>query len=79
MATALMRWLERRPHSYERGVQWLTLGRLRRLHARLVDRYIRPGMRVLELGCGGGEGPLCGGRALHRLRSLRLAMPAEGH
>lgn len=55
MATAFMRWLERSPRTYDRGIQLLTLGRLRPLKRRIVERYIRPGCDVLEIGCGTGE------------------------
>jgi ubiquinone/menaquinone biosynthesis C-methylase UbiE len=50
-----MRWLERSPRTYDRGIQLLTLGRLRPLKRRIVERYIRPGCDVLEIGCGTGE------------------------
>ncbi len=54
MATVFMKWLETSPKDYDRGIQLLTLGRLRALKERLADEYIRPGMRVLEIGCGTG-------------------------
>lgn len=54
MATVFMKWLERSPRQYERGIHLLTLGRLKQLQARIAERYIKPGMRVLELGCGTG-------------------------
>jgi 2-polyprenyl-3-methyl-5-hydroxy-6-metoxy-1,4-benzoquinol methylase len=49
-----MRWLETSPKDYDRGIQILTLGRLRRLEEKIVCDYVRPGMRVLEIGCGSG-------------------------
>lgn len=54
MATAFMKWLERRPGLYERGIAWLTFFRLPGLHAELAERYACPGARVLEIGCGTG-------------------------
>lgn len=54
MATVFMKWLERRPELYDRGVQLLTLGRLRQLQDQLVNDHIQRGQRVLELGCGTG-------------------------
>ncbi len=53
MATVFMKWLETRPGDYDRGIFLLTLGRLRQVYAHLAAN-IRPGMRVLELGCGTG-------------------------
>jgi ubiquinone/menaquinone biosynthesis C-methylase UbiE len=54
MATAFMRWLETRPGDYDRGIRILTLGQLGALQQRLVDEHIKPGWRVLEIGCGTG-------------------------
>ncbi len=54
MATVFMKWLETSPKDYERGIQMLTLGRLGTLRRDLLDAYIRPGCRVLEIGCGTG-------------------------
>lgn len=53
MATAFMRWLERRPATYDRGIRLLTLGRLERLYDR-IEEYLRPEQHVLEIGCGTG-------------------------
>jgi ubiquinone/menaquinone biosynthesis C-methylase UbiE len=39
---------------YDRGISLLTLGRLGWLWDRVVEDFIRPGIRVLELGCGTG-------------------------
>ena len=54
MATVFMKWLERRPQDYDRGIQLLTLGRLGSLQAQIVRHLIRDGIRVLEIGCGTG-------------------------
>jgi 2-polyprenyl-3-methyl-5-hydroxy-6-metoxy-1,4-benzoquinol methylase len=58
MATVFMRWLERRPGDYDRGMELLTLGRLGRVKERIAAEYIqvegRSDPRVLEIGCGTG-------------------------
>jgi 2-polyprenyl-3-methyl-5-hydroxy-6-metoxy-1,4-benzoquinol methylase len=54
MATVFMKWLETSPRDYDRGIQLLTLGKIQRLKERIVREYIRPGMRVLEIGPGTG-------------------------
>jgi len=54
MATVFMKWLETSPKTYDRGIQLLTLGKLRRAHQQILSEHIQPGMRVLEIGCGTG-------------------------
>ena len=54
MATVFMKWLETSPKDYDRGIQILTLGRLRRLKEKIVRDYVHAGKRVLEIGCGTG-------------------------
>lgn len=54
MATVFMKWLERRPQQYDRGIQLLTLGRLASLQAQIVHHLIHDEVRVLEIGCGTG-------------------------
>ena len=54
MATVFMKWLERRPEAYDRGIRILTLGRLNQLWDQLSSRFVRESDHVLELGCGTG-------------------------
>jgi len=54
MATVFMKWLERRPADYDRGIRLLTLGRLEAMQQRIVEDLIQRGTRVLEIGCGTG-------------------------
>jgi ubiquinone/menaquinone biosynthesis C-methylase UbiE len=55
MATVFMKWLETSPQNYDRGIQILTLGRLKSLKEKIVNEFVRPGKRVLEIGCGTGS------------------------
>ncbi|MEJ2484890.1 MAG: methyltransferase domain-containing protein [Anaerolineales bacterium] len=57
MATVFMKWLETSPEKYQRGIEMLTLGRVTRIHQQIAAQYVRPGMQVLEIGC--GTGALC--------------------
>jgi len=54
MATVFMKWLERRPAAYDRGIRLLTLGRLEAMQRLIVEELVEEGMRVLEVGCGTG-------------------------
>ena len=54
MATVFMKWLERRPADYDRGIRLLTLGRLEPMQKQIVDELVEDGSRVLEIGCGTG-------------------------
>jgi len=54
MATVFMKWLESSPEKYQRGIEMLTLGRVTRIHQQIAAQFVRPGMQVLEIGCGTG-------------------------
>jgi SAM-dependent methyltransferase len=54
MATVFMKWLETTPASYDRGIRLLTLNKLQPLKEHIASRIVRPGERVLEIGCGTG-------------------------
>jgi demethylmenaquinone methyltransferase/2-methoxy-6-polyprenyl-1,4-benzoquinol methylase len=49
-----MKILESRPKRYDRGVALMSLGAADRCRRRLVAENVRPGSRVLEIGCGTG-------------------------
>ena len=52
---ALMRLLESAPDRYDAGMRAITLGRVTRLHAAVAAAAAaRPGLRILEIGCGTG-------------------------
>ena len=49
----LMKILESAPNRYDRGIRWLTLGKLDRAYERLAA-YLKPDWKVLDVGCGTG-------------------------
>jgi ubiquinone/menaquinone biosynthesis C-methylase UbiE len=53
MSYVYMKVLESAPERYERGMRLLTLGRIGRVRNDIAAR-LRPGSRVLDLGCGTG-------------------------
>jgi ubiquinone/menaquinone biosynthesis C-methylase UbiE len=55
VATVFMKWLETTPADYERGIQLLTLGRIREVRERIATRFVQAGDHVLDLGCGTGN------------------------
>ena len=65
----LMRILESTPRRYDRGIRLLTLGRLDRAYDELAAR-IRPGDRVLDIGCGTGALALRAARRGARVKGI---------
>lgn len=49
-----MRILESRPRRYDRGIAWLSLGQSEKVKRRIAESYARPGVRILDVGCGTG-------------------------
>jgi ubiquinone/menaquinone biosynthesis C-methylase UbiE len=54
MATVWMKFLETSPADYDRGIQIITLGRIRGVKERVAE-FVQAGDRVLEIGCGTGS------------------------
>ena len=50
-----MKVLESRPQRYDWGIRLLTCGHADRVKQDIVADYIRPGMHVLDVGCGTGQ------------------------
>ena len=49
-----MKILESQPERYDRGIALMSLGGADRCKKKLVDQNVRPGLEVLEIGCGTG-------------------------
>jgi demethylmenaquinone methyltransferase/2-methoxy-6-polyprenyl-1,4-benzoquinol methylase len=58
-----MKILESQPERYDRGIALLSLGAADRCKKKLVDETVRPGLHVLEIGCGTGTMAILAGRA----------------
>jgi len=49
-----MKILESRPRRYDAGIAWLSLGQADRVKREIVERYVRDGTRLLDIGAGTG-------------------------
>ncbi|MCK5418697.1 MAG: class I SAM-dependent methyltransferase, partial [Desulfobacterales bacterium] len=50
-----MKILESRPWRYDRGINVLTGGHAKKIKEEIVTNWMRPGMNMLDVGCGTGE------------------------
>jgi len=50
-----MKVLESQPRRYDTGIAWLSLGAAERSRCAIVERVVRPGDRVLDVGTGTGS------------------------
>ncbi len=50
-----MKILESRPWRYDQGINVLTGGHAKKIKEEIVTNWIRPGMNMLDVGCGTGE------------------------
>lgn len=63
---AFMKRLESTPARYDRGINLLTGGRIREVYDRIAELVARPGVDVLDVGCGtGGVSLACASRGAH--------------
>ncbi len=70
----LMKFIEQIPERYDRMIGFLTLGGHRSAHKRMLAR-IRPGMRVLDLGCGTGAVLLAAAKKGAIVTGIDAALP----
>jgi ubiquinone/menaquinone biosynthesis C-methylase UbiE/NAD-dependent dihydropyrimidine dehydrogenase PreA subunit len=50
-----MKILESRPRRYDRGINIISAGHAKKIKNEIVSNWIRPGIKVLDVGCGTGE------------------------
>ncbi|MGD9259670.1 MAG: methyltransferase domain-containing protein [Desulfobacterales bacterium] len=50
-----MKILETRPSRYDKGISLLTAGHAKKVKEQIVASYVRPGIHMLDVGCGTGE------------------------
>ncbi len=50
-----MKILENRPKRYDLGIHILSGGHAERIRKRIVQTYVKPGMEILDIGCGTGS------------------------
>ena len=50
-----MKILESRPSRYDWGINLLTGGHARRVKKEIIEEWVRPGIELLDMGCGTGE------------------------
>jgi len=50
-----MKILEKRPERYDTGINILSGGHAKKIRKQIVQTYVKPGMEVLDIGCGTGS------------------------
>ncbi len=50
-----MKILERRPQRYDTGISILSGGHAEKIRKQIVQTYVKPGMEILDIGCGTGS------------------------
>lgn len=50
-----MKILEKRPERYDTGINILSGGHTEKIRKQIVHAYVRPGMEILDIGCGTGS------------------------
>ncbi|MBW2000614.1 MAG: methyltransferase domain-containing protein, partial [Deltaproteobacteria bacterium] len=73
LSYVFMKILESRPARYDRGIDLLTLGQIRRVKDNIVKNYVRPGINMLDAGCGTGDLALRAARAGARVTGIDIS------
>ena len=50
-----MKILEKRPERYDTGINILSGGHAKKIRKQIVQNYVKPGMEILDIGCGTGS------------------------
>ena len=50
-----MKILEKRPERYDTGINVLSAGHSKKIKKQIVQNYVKPGMEILDIGCGTGS------------------------
>lgn len=50
-----MKILEKRPEQYDTGINILSGGHAEKIRKQIVQTYVKPGMEILDIGCGTGS------------------------
>ncbi len=67
----LMKLFEANPERYDKGIRWLTGGRLEGVYDRLTS-HVKPGDHVLDLGCGTGALSLLAAKKGARVKAIDI-------
>lgn len=67
----LMKLFEANPGRYDKGIRWLTGGRLEGVYGRLTS-LVKPGDRVLDVGCGTGALSLRAAKRGARVKAIDI-------
>jgi len=50
-----MKILESRPERYDTGINILSGGHAKKIRKQIIQTYVKPGMEILDIGCGTGS------------------------
>lgn len=68
-----MKILEKRPERYDVGINILSGGHSRRIKAQIVQNHVKPGMEILDVGCGTGSLALDAAKADARVAGVDIS------
>jgi ubiquinone/menaquinone biosynthesis C-methylase UbiE/NAD-dependent dihydropyrimidine dehydrogenase PreA subunit len=76
-----MKILEKRPERYDTGINILSGGHAEKIRKQIVQTYVKPGMEILDIGCGTGSLIIDAAKAGARITGVDIstAMLAVAH